>query len=166
MLLNVNRKRTRTAETGLDRAVLDCLGSFGGCLVDLAGTGAGGEPIDQQELRHSVVVTALDAVEERIRPGIYTEDIRRLTRETMAGFGHRPELVSVTTYGIFGEVFELPAEDSLETGHYLEQGMVLNTEVFHRDPGRGSFHLEDSVRIEVSGLCLLHPVTRQLVAIA
>ncbi len=149
-----------------DVVVLDCLGTFGGYHMDLARTGVVGEPTAEQELRHRAVVTALEAVEERIRPGIHTEDIKRLTRETMAGFGLRPELVSVTTHGIGLEVFEFPEEDSLVKGYYLEQGMVVNTEVFYRDPDLGSFHLEDSVRIEASGCRLLHPVARQLVVIS
>ncbi len=149
-----------------DAVVLDCLGTYGGYHMDLARTGVVGEPTEAHKLRYRAVVTALEAVEAAIKPGIHTEDIRRLTRDTIAGFGLRRELVSVTTHGIGLEVFEFPEEDSLIKGYPLEEGMIVNTEIFYRDPDLGSFHLEDSVEVEAAGCRLLRPVDRDLVVIA
>lgn len=149
-----------------DAVVLDCLGTYGGHHMDLARTGVVGAPTEAQKLRYRAVVTALEAVEDVIKPGIHTEDIRRLTRDTIADFGLRRELVSVTTHGIGLEVFEFPEEDSLVKGYNLEEGMIVNTEVFYRDPDLGSFHLEDSVEVEETGCRLLRPVDRELVVIA
>jgi Xaa-Pro aminopeptidase len=109
------------------------------------------------------VLTALEAVEAAIRPGVHTQTLRQLTRDTVAGHGLRPELVSVTTHGLGLEVFEFPEEDSLAQGFPLETGMIVNTEVFYRDPVLGSFHLEDSVEVAAGGCRLLHPVPRELV---
>jgi Xaa-Pro aminopeptidase len=146
-----------------DAVVLDCLGTYQGYYMDLARTAVVGDPTPDQEVRYRAVVTALEAVEDAIRPGAHTQDLRRLTRDTVAGFGLRGDLVSVTTHGIGLEVFEFPQADSLVEGFALEQGMVVNTEVFYRDPDLGSFHLEDSVVVTADGCRLLAPMPRDLV---
>lgn len=163
MSLPASHERRLTAG---DAVVLDCLGTFGGYHMDLARTGVVGAPTEAHRLRYRAVVTALESVESAIKPGVHTEDLRRLTRETVAGFGLRGELVSVTTHGIGLEVFEFPEEDSLVKGYRLEEGMIVNTEVFYRDPDLGSFHLEDSVEVEATGCRMLRPVDRELVIIA
>lgn len=148
---------------GGDAVVLDCLGTYKGYYMDLARTAVVGKPTEAQDLRYRAVLTALEAVEDAIRPGVHTQDLRRLTRDTIAGFGLRGDLVSVTTHGLGLEVFEFPYEDSLVNGFALEEGMVVNTEVFYRDPDLGSFHLEDSVRVTATGCTFLHPMPRDLV---
>lgn len=149
-----------------DAVVLDCLGTLGGYHMDLARTGVVGEPTEAHRLRYKAVVTALEAVEAAIKPGVNTEDLRKLTRDTIEGFGLRRDLVSVTTHGIGLEVFEFPEEDSLVKGYALEENMIVNTEVFYRDPDLGSFHLEDSVEVEATGCRMLRPIDRDLVVIA
>jgi len=146
-----------------DAVVLDCLGTYQGYHMDLARTAVVGDPTPDQRLRHRAVVDALEAVEAAIRPGVHTEDLRELTRATIAIHGLRRELVSVTTHGIGFEVFEFPHENSLIEGFELELGMVVNTEVFYRDPDLGAFHLEDSVVIEPGACRILRPVDRDLV---
>ncbi|MBL8698323.1 MAG: aminopeptidase P family protein [Alphaproteobacteria bacterium] len=147
-----------------DAIVLDCLGTYRGYHMDLARTGVVGGPTAAQKLRYEAVLAALLAVEDRMmKPGVHTSDVRKLTRETIAGFGLRGELVSVTTHACGLEVFEFPYPDSLAKGFTLEEGMVVNTEVFYRDPELGSFHLEDSVLIERQGCSLLVPLPRDLV---
>lgn len=143
--------------------VLDCLGTYKSYHMDLARTAVIGEPTADQLHRYEAVKTALLAVEDTIRPGVHTEEIRKLTRTIIGGFGLRPELVSVTTHGLGLEVFEFPYEDSLVKGFSLEKGMIINTEVFYRDPDLGSFHLEDSVVVEQDDCRLLHPLSRDLV---
>lgn len=150
-----------------DAIVLDCLGTYRGYHMDLARTGVVGAPTAAQRLRYDAVLAALQAVEDRMmKPGVHTADVRQLTRDTIAGFGLRGELVSVTTHAIGLEVFEFPYPDSLAKGFVLEEGMIVNTEVFYRDPELGSFHLEDSVVIEPNGCSLLVPLPRDLVVFA
>ncbi|MEO1226358.1 MAG: Xaa-Pro peptidase family protein [Pseudomonadota bacterium] len=146
-----------------DAVVLDCLGTYQGYHMDLARTAVVGEPTADQKLRYRAAVDALEAVEDAMRPGVHTEDLRELTRATVAKHGLRRELVSVTTHGIGFEVFEFPHENSLVEGYPLELGMVVNTEVFYRDPDLGAFHLEDSVLVESDGCRILRPVDRDLV---
>jgi Xaa-Pro aminopeptidase len=146
-----------------DAIVLDCLSTYRCYHMDLARTGVVGSPTSDQSHRYRAVLTALEAVEAAIRPGVHTQTLRQLTRDTVAGHGLRPELVSVTTHGLGLEVFEFPEEDSLAQGFPLETGMIVNTEVFYRDPVLGSFHLEDSVEVAAGGCRLLHPVPRELV---
>jgi Xaa-Pro aminopeptidase len=156
----------RTLTPG-DAIVLDCLGTWRRYHMDLARTGVVGDPTPAQKLRFAAVKTALEAVEAKaMRPGIHTADVRTLTRDTIAGFGLRPELVSVTTHAIGLEVFEFPGPDGLARGFALEEGMIVNTEVFYRDPELGSFHLEDSVVIEGAGCRMLAPLPRELVVFA
>lgn len=146
-----------------DAVVLDCLGTYQGYHMDLARTAVVGEPTPDQHLRFRAVVDALEAVEDAMRPGVHTEELRELTRTTVASHGLRRDLVSVTTHGIGFEVFEFPQENSLVEGYPLELGMVVNTEVFYRDPDLGAFHLEDSVVVEADGCRILRPVERDLV---
>ncbi|MBL8670089.1 MAG: aminopeptidase P family protein [Alphaproteobacteria bacterium] len=157
--------RERTLAPG-DAVVLDCLGTYQGYHIDLARTSVVGAPTKEQTLRYKAVITALEAVEAAIKPGVHTQDLRKLTRDTVVGFGLRAELVSVTTHGLGLEVFEFPYEDSLRNGFALEQGMIVNTEVFYRDPDLGSFHLEDSVAVEAQGCALLAPMKRDMIAFA
>jgi Xaa-Pro aminopeptidase len=146
-----------------DAVVLDCLGAYRCYHMDLARTGIVGAPSDAQKRRYDAVLTALREVEARIKPGVHTQDLRRLVRETIGKHGFRPELASVTTHGIGLELFEFPDEDALAKGFALEAGNVVNTEVFYRDPELGSFHLEDSVAVTAAGAALLHPMPRDLV---
>ena len=153
---------TRRLEPG-EAVVLDCLGTYRGYHMDLARTAVVGAATAEQRLRHKATVTALEAVEAAIRPGVHTQDLRKLVRNTVASFGLRGELTSVTTHGLGLEVFEFPHADSLAEGFTLEAGMVVNTEVFYRDIELGSFHLEDSVQVTETGCRLLHDVPRNLV---
>ena len=65
--------------------------------------------------------------------------------------------------GLGLEVFEFPFADGLAAGFALERDMVVNTEVFYRDPELGAFHLEDSVVVTEEGCRLLHDMPRDLV---
>jgi Xaa-Pro aminopeptidase len=149
-----------------DAIVLDCLGTWSGYYMDLARTGVVGVPTAAQKRRYEAVLTALLAVEDTMKAGTHTQAVRELVRDTIAGFGLRRELVSVTTHALGLEVFEFPYPDSLAAGFALEAGMIVNTEVFYRDPELGSFHLEDSVAVSGTGCTLLHPVPRDLVVFA
>ncbi len=146
-----------------EAVVLDCLGTYRGYHIDLARTAVVGSATREQRLRYTATVTALEAVEAAIRPGVHTQDLRKLVRSTIAGFGLRGELTSVTTHGLGLEVFEFPHADSLAEGFTLEAGMVVNTEVFYRDIELGAFHLEDSALVTETGCRLLHDVPRNLV---
>jgi len=151
---------------GGEAVVLDCLGTWQGYHMDLARTGVIGDPTPAQRLRHEAVVTALEDIEARMmKQGVHTQDVRARVRKVIGGFGLREDLVSVTTHAIGLEVFEFPEEDSLAQGFPLETGMIVNTEVFYRDPVLGSFHLEDSVAVGEAGCTLLHPVPRDLVVV-
>jgi len=155
----------RTLTPG-DAIVLDCLGTWQGYYMDLARTGVIGAPTPTQKHRYEAVLTALQAVEATMKAGTHTQAVRELVRDTIASFGLRRELVSVTTHALGLEVFEFPYPDSLAAGFALEAGMIVNTEVFYRDPELGSFHLEDSVAVSEAGCTLLHPVPRDLVVLA
>lgn len=146
-----------------DAVVLDCLGTWAGYHMDLARTAVVGDPSQEQQTRFDAVGAALDAIEAAIRPGVHTAELRKLARQTIEGFGLRGDLTSVTTHGLGLEIFEFPATDSLAEGFVLEADMVVNTEVFYRDPELGAFHLEDSVQVTGSGCRFLHEVPRDLV---
>ena len=153
---------TRTLKLG-DAVVLDCLGTWQRYHMDLARTAVVGEPSEVQKLRYEAISTALAEVEDAIGAGVHTADLRILARQTIEGFGLRGDLTSVTTHGLGLEIFEFPTGDGLALGFELETDMVVNTEIFYRDPELGAFHLEDSVRVTRSGAKLLHEVPRDLV---
>jgi Xaa-Pro aminopeptidase len=152
----------RTLADG-DAVVLDCLGTYRLYHMDLARTAVVGAATPDQNRRYDAARTSLEEVEASIRPGVHTQDLRGLVRQSIKKSGLREELVSVTTHGLGLEVFEFPYADSLENGFVLEENMVVNTEVFYRDPALGSFHLEDSVLVTGDGCRLLHEVPRGLV---
>ena len=146
-----------------EAVVLDCLGTYQGYHMDLARTAVVGDATPDQRTRYEATVAALEEVENAIKPGVHTQDLRKLVRATIEAHGLRGALTSVTTHGLGLEVFEFPFGDSLQNGFTLEQDMVVNTEVFYRDVDLGSFHLEDSVVVTGSGCRLLHEVPRGLV---
>lgn len=152
----------RTLADG-DAVVLDCLGTYRLYHMDLARTAVVGAATPDQNQRYDAARTSLEEVEASIRPGVHTQDLRGLVRQSIKHSGLREELVSVTTHGLGLEVFEFPYADSLVNGFVLEENMVVNTEVFYRDPDLGSFHLEDSVLVTSDGCRLLHEVPRDLV---
>ncbi|NQV80135.1 MAG: aminopeptidase P family protein [Alphaproteobacteria bacterium] len=146
-----------------EAVVLDCLGTYQGYHMDLARTAVVGDATPDQRKRYEATVAALEEVESAIKPGVHTQDLRKLVRATIEAHGLRGALTSVTTHGLGLEVFEFPFGDSLPNGFTLEQDMVVNTEVFYRDVDLGSFHLEDSVVVTENGCRLLHEVPRGLV---
>ena len=152
----------RTLAEG-DTVVLDCLGTYRLYHMDLARTAVVGAATQEQEDRYGAARTALEEVENSVHPGVHTQDLRGLVRRSIEQSGLREDLVSVTTHGLGLDVFEFPYADSLENGFVLEENMVVNTEVFYRDPELGSFHLEDSVLVTGDGCRLLHEIPRDLV---
>ncbi len=146
-----------------EAVVLDCLGTYRGYHMDLARTAVVGTATPEQRKRYEATVAALEAVENAIKPGVHTQDLRQLVRDTITAHGLRGDLTSVTTHGLGLEVFEFPYGDSLQNGFALEKDMVVNTEVFYRDVDLGSFHLEDSVIVTENGCRLLHEVPRDMV---
>lgn len=147
-----------------DAVVLDCLGTWRRYHMDMARTAVVGDPTGEQENRYAAVAAALDAVETGAGAGVHTRELRRLAAETIAGFDLRADLTSITTHGLGLEVFEFPQADGLAEGFSLEAGMVVNTEIFYRDPQLGAFHLEDSVVVEENGCRRLDDMARDLVA--
>lgn len=152
----------RTLAAG-DAVVLDCLGTYRLYHMDLARTAVVGAATSEQRRCYDAARTALEEVEASIRPGVHTQDLRGLVRQSIKQSGLREEVVSVTTHGLGLDVFEFPYADSLKNGFVLEENMVVNTEVFYRDPDLGSFHLEDSVLVTGDGCRLLHEISRDLV---
>ncbi len=143
--------------------VLDCLGTYQSYHMDLARTAVVGAPTKDQIQRYEATRLALEEVEAGMKPGVHTQHLRELVGDTIEKCGLQRELVSVTTHGLGLEVFEFPNTDGLPNGFVLERDMIVNTEVFYRDPGLGAFHLEDSVRVTENGCSFLHPMTRDLV---
>lgn len=146
-----------------DAVVLDCLGTYQLYHMDLARTATVGAASADQSQRYEAARASLEEVEASIRPGVHAQDLRGLVRQAIKNSGLREELVSVTTHGLGLEVFEFPYADSLKNGFVLEEDMVVNTEVFYRDPDLGSFHLEDSVLVTADGCRFLHEIPRDLV---
>tara|TARA_Y100000590_G_scaffold425755_1_gene534076 strand:- start:2465 stop:3691 length:1227 start_codon:yes stop_codon:yes gene_type:complete len=155
-------KEDRVLEKG-SAIVLDCLGTYNSYHMDLARTAVVGNASKEQLTRYNATIRALEEVEDSIKPGVNTEDLRRLVKSTIASYGLRAEFTSVTTHGLGLEVFEFPFSDSLQNGFKLEKGMVVNTEVFYRDIDYGGFHLEDSVLVTENGCSHLFKVSRDLV---
>jgi Xaa-Pro aminopeptidase len=155
---------TRRLENG-DPFVLDCIGSYKRYFMDMARTAIVGEPSKAQRDRYRAVHAAATGAIEATRPGVHTADIAAIICRTIEGFGFRSDTTSALTHGIGLEVFEFPTSDGLANGFLLEEGMVVNSEVFYRDPELGGFHLEDTVVVTKDGCRLLCNAARDLIVV-
>jgi len=151
----------RTLRAG-EAVVLDCIGSYKRYFMDVARTAVVGEPSEKQRHRHHAVATSIAAAIDATRPGVHTAQIAALICKTLVGFGLPVDTTSTLTHGIGLEVFEFPAEDGLPNGFALEEGMVVNSEVFYRDVELGGFHMEDTVVVTHNGARVLADLSREL----
>jgi Xaa-Pro aminopeptidase len=61
------------------------------------------------------------------------------------------------------DVVEYAHPSERTRGWIVEPGMVMNFELFHRDPDIGGVHLEDSVHVTGNGLEYLSSLPRDVI---
>ena len=155
----IEAKRFAAGETVL----LDCICEHRLYHADMARTAIVGEPTTRQRLMHHAVIEALRAAEALMVPGKHTADIAKAAAEVLAKHGLNPRWTTLVVHPIGLEVFDYAEPEHVFGGWMLEPGMVMNFEVFYRDPQEGGMHLEDTVVVRPEGLEIYSRSSRDLI---
>ena len=146
-----------------DVVVYDAIGTYKLYHMDIARTGAIGEPSRRLVELHNIVRDALAAAEAALRPGVQTMDARAVAEKVIAGHGLEPMLTTMVFHGIGLDVLEYGDQVHKTRGWTVEANMAMNFEVFYRDPEVGGVHLEDTVMVTPTGLEHLSSLPRELI---
>ncbi|MGE0314298.1 MAG: M24 family metallopeptidase [Lautropia sp.] len=148
---------------GGDTVLLDCISEFRLYHADMARTAVVGEPTARQRQLHRAVVEALAAAEAQMRPGTHTSTITEVAARVLRQLGLEPRWTTLVSHPIGLRVFDYAEPEHEFGGWQLEAGMVMNFEVFYRDPQEGGMHFEDTVVIRPNGLEIFSPTGRDLI---
>ena len=146
-----------------DVVVLDCVGKYQLYHSDIARTGVVGTPPKRLSLLHDVVSEAIGAAEAKLRPGANTLDLSALATEVLNRNGLNLNLTTLAWHNVGLDVVEYSHPSDRTKGWIVEPGMVMNLELFHRDPDIGGVHLEDSVHVKTDGLEYLSKLPRKII---
>ena len=139
----IEAKRFAAGETVL----LDCICEHRLYHADMARTAIVGEPTIRQRDMHAAVIEALAAAEAQMVPGKHTADVATVAARVLEQHGLNPRWTTLVVHPIGLEIFDYAEPEHVFGGWRLESDMVLNFEVFYRDPQEGGMHLEDTVVI-------------------
>jgi Xaa-Pro aminopeptidase len=146
-----------------DVVVFDCCGKYELYHCDTARTGVVEEPSPKMSRLHEVVREALGAAEARLRPGVNTEELKAIAADILARNTLSLELTTLAWHNVGLDVVEYAHPSERSQGWVVEPEMVMNFEIFHRDPDVGGVHLEDSVRVMDKGLEHLSALPREII---
>lgn len=135
-----------------DVIVFDCIGKYKLYHCDIARTGVVGNPPARLIEIHAVIKEALAAAEAALRPGVHTNDSKEAAAAVLARAGLNRDLTTLAWHHVGLDVVEYAHPSDRVKGWIAEPGMVMNLEIFHRDPDLGGIHLEDSVLVSERGL--------------
>jgi Xaa-Pro aminopeptidase len=132
---------------------VDFGGSFDGYHTDLSRNAIVGEPSrEQRDIYHRLweIEQLLCAA---IKPGVIARDLFRLSDEAFerAGLRHLWGTLGHSTGLLVHEGFEITRTSE----RVIEQGMVLNIEPTHIEPGDARYHIEDTLLVTETGIEVL-----------
>jgi Xaa-Pro aminopeptidase len=130
---------------------------------DTARTGVVGRSSVRLSALHDVVRHALEAAEACLRPGVNTETLKKVAADILARAGLNLGLTTLAWHNVGLDVVEYAHPSERSAGWIVEPSMVLNFELFHRDPDLGGVHLEDSVVVTDNGLEHLSTLPREVI---
>jgi Xaa-Pro aminopeptidase len=145
-----------------DVVVFDCVGKYELYHVDTARTGVVGRAPARLEQLHSIVREAIGAAEAMLKPGVNTEATKAAAAEVARRHGLDLGLTTLAWHNVGLDVVEYAHPSERTQGWVVEPGMVMNLELFHRDPDLGGVHLEDSVLVRAQGLEYLSSLPREV----
>ncbi len=145
-----------------DVVVLDCVGKYQLYHCDTARTGTVGKPSARLARVHEVVREAVAAAESSLRPGVNTLELADAAKEVLSRNGLNLNLTTLAWHNVGLDVVEYAHPSDRTRGWVVEPGMVMNLELFHRDPDLGGVHLEDSVHVMQDGLEYLSKLPREV----
>ncbi len=145
-----------------DVIVFDSVGKYALYHCDTARTGVVGRPSARLSALHEVLLEALTASEAKLRPGVNTEELKAVASAILDRHGLSVNLTTLAWHNIGLDVVEYAHPSERTLGWIVEPGMVMNFELFHRDPDLGGVHLEDSVHVTDDGLEYLSALPREI----
>jgi Xaa-Pro aminopeptidase len=145
-----------------DVVVFDCVGKYELYHCDTARTGVVGRPSARLSALHEVVRQALEEAESRLRPGVNTEELKAIAAGILGRNGLDLGLTTLAWHNVGLDVVEYAHPGERSAGWIVEPFMVMNFELFHRDPDIGGVHLEDSVVVRDEGLEHLSRLPREV----
>jgi Xaa-Pro dipeptidase len=146
-----------------DVVVFDCIGKYELYHCDIARTGIVEEPSAPMSRLHDAVREALAASEAKLRPGVNTEELKAIAAEVLSKNKLSLELTTLAWHNVGLDVVEYAHPSERSKGWVVEPGMVMNFEIFHRDPDIGGVHLEDSVHVKADGLEYFSTLPRDVI---
>jgi Xaa-Pro aminopeptidase len=146
-----------------DVVVFDCCGKYELYHCDTARTGIVGKASARLSELHAVVREALAAAEARLKPGVNTEELKAVAADILTRAGLDLGLTTLAWHNVGLDVVEYAHPSERTKGWVVESGMVMNFELFHRDPDIGGVHLEDSVHVSDAGLEYLSALPRDVI---
>lgn len=146
-----------------DVVVFDCVGKYELYHCDTARTGVVEVPSAKMSRLHDVVHEALTASEAKLRPGVNTEEVKAIGAAVLSKGGLDLGLTTLAWHNVGLDVVEYAHPSERTKGWVVEAGMVMNFEIFHRDPDIGGVHLEDSVHVTPNGLEYLSALPREVI---
>jgi Xaa-Pro aminopeptidase len=146
-----------------DSVVFDCCGKYELYHCDLARTGIVEQSSPRLTALYTVVREALEAAEAELKPGANTEDLKSIAAEILTRGGLDLKLTTLAWHNVGLDVVEYAHPSDRTKGWVVEPGMVMNFELFHRDPDLGGVHLEDSIHVMPDGLQYLSTLPRDVI---
>jgi Xaa-Pro dipeptidase len=149
-----------------ETVVLDTICQYRLYHGDMARTAVIGEPNAKQRRMYEAVTATLAEVEASVAPGRHTTEITDVGVATMRKHGFDPRMTTLLFHPIGLEIFDYADPAHVAGGWTLEDRMVINFEVFYRDPAEGGMHLEDSIVVRGRGTETFSQLTRDLIVVA
>ena len=146
-----------------DSVVFDCVGKYEMYHCDIARTGIVEQLAPRMSELHAVVREGLAAAEAKLKPGANTEDSKAAAASVLSKAGLSLELTTLAWHNVGLDITEYAHPSERMKGWIVEPGMVMNFEVFHRDPDVGGVHLEDSVHVTPKGLEYFSKLPRDVI---
>lgn len=154
----------RPIESG-DLVVIDCGGRLGGYWADTTRTIAVGEPSAGARRAYDAVVSANQAAEQRVKPGITAHEVDSAARSIIESAGYGDDFIHRTGHGLGLDGHEEPyivAGNDLK----LEPGMTFSIEPGVYLQGDFGVRVEDIVAVTHIGVEILNKTSKDLMVVA
>ena len=161
-VLDNNYAETKILSKG-DSVVFDCVGKYELYHCDIARTGVVEQASPRMTKLHEIVREGLAAAEAKLHAGGNTEESKAAAVEVLSRNKLSLDLTTLAWHNVGLDITEYAHPSERTKGWVVEPGMVMNFEVFHRDPDVGGVHLEDSVHVTAKGLEYLSKLPRDVI---
>jgi Xaa-Pro aminopeptidase len=143
--------RPRREPVDLEGVLLIDMGARGGGYCsDMTRTYLGPRAPEELKKAHAVVVAAVEAACEAVKPGVRGSDVDKVARDVLAGAGLAEHFIHSLGHGVGLEIHEPPTLSPLSES-VLEPGMIVTIEPGIYLPGVGGIRVEDLLVVTDDG---------------